>query len=185
MSRDMKVKNPVVLIVDDDENDQMLIETAFRKVGVTCPVLAVGDGEQAIAYLKGQRQYADRKKFPHPTFLTVDLKMPKVNGFELLGFLKKNPNLQVIPTIVFTSSSDTNDVTNAFLLGANAYHVKPQTFKEMCDQLKIMHDYWITCETPELDASGNLVPTHGRGKLSEDTLKNVRGDDERDCGNGS
>jgi CheY-like chemotaxis protein len=163
----MKIKEPVILIVEDDVNDQFLFKAAFKKIGVDCHVYTVGDGAEAIAYLKGEGSYADRAKFLYPTLLTIDLKMPKVNGFELLAFLKKNPNFMVVPTIIFTSSNDRNDIVNAFLLGANAYHVKPSNFEGLCAQLKIVHDYWATCEVPEIDPLGNLVPTDERGKLSE------------------
>jgi CheY-like chemotaxis protein len=163
----MIIKQPVILVVDDDPNDQFLFKSAFKKNGVDCHVYAVGDGAEAIAYLKGEGVYADRSKFLYPTLLTIDLKMPRVNGFELLAFLKQNPNFMVVPTIVFTSSNDRNDIVNAFLLGANAYHVKPADFEDLCAQLKIVHDYWATCEVPEIDPAGNLVPTVERGKLSE------------------
>jgi CheY-like chemotaxis protein len=170
----MRTKQTVILQVEDDSNDQFLVKMAFRKIGVTCPVFAVGDGEEAIRYLRGKEPYADRNRFPLPTVLMIDLKMPKMNGFELLTYLKKNPGLVVVPTVIFTSSTDRNDVANAFLLGANAYHVKPPSLEELCTQLKILHDYWDTCEMPELDEEGNLVPTHGGGKLSENIPKPVR-----------
>lgn len=170
----MRTKPPVILIVEDDLNDQYLIKQAFNKVNGSYPVHMVGDGVEALAYLKGERQYADRVKYPRPTVLLVDLKMPKMNGFELLLFLQKNINFMVVPTIVFSSSIDPNDVTNAFLLGANAYHVKPSSFDEMCAQLKIMHEYWTTCELPEFDTSGRLMETQGGGKLSEQTLKLIQ-----------
>ena len=167
----MNKRRAHILVVDDDHNDQFLIQAAFKQVGVTEPVHAVDDGDDAICYLKGMGPYADRKKYVFPTFLLVDLKMPKVNGFELLQFLKQNPHLAVIPTIVFTSSADRNDVTNAYLLGANSYQVKSQTLPALCAQLKLIYDYWMTCEVPDIDRQGNLVVTEGSGKLSEKVPK--------------
>lgn len=156
-----------ILIVDDDANDQFLIQTALKQSGVREPVYAVSDGAEAIAYLKGEGQYADRENFLFPTFLLIDLKMPKINGFELLRFLQNNHNLSVIPTIVLTSSADRNDVASAYLLGANSYQVKSQTLDGLCAQLKLIYDYWTHCEIPEADPSGNLLPTNNDGKLSE------------------
>src|SRR6185369_1160286 len=163
----MSKRRASILIVDDDHNDQFLIKAAFKNGGVIEPIHAVDDGEEAICYLKGKGPYADREKYNFPTFLLIDLKMPKVNGFELLQFLQKNPHLAVIPTIVFTSSADRNDVTNAYLLGANSYLVKSQTLEALTSQLKLLHDYWMSCEVPEIDKQGHLVVTEGGGKLSE------------------
>jgi CheY-like chemotaxis protein len=170
------MQRPIILIVEDDLNDQFLLKTAFKQIGVNDPIYVVNDGTEAIAYLKGTGQYADRDKFLFPTILLVDLKMPKLNGFELLRFLKNNPHLVVIPTVVFTSSADRNDVANAYLFGANAYHVKPPTLEKICHQLKVMHDYWITCEIPDIDKSGRLLPTNSSGKLSEKIPHPVRRD---------
>ena len=162
---------PVILIVDDDSNDQLLIKTAFKQIGVTDPIFSANDGVEALAYLKGAGQYNDRERFPFPTVLMVDLKMPKMNGFELLRYLKNDTNFAVLPTCVFTSSSDSNDVANAYLFGANAYHVKPSSLDQLCRHLKTMHDFWITCEIPETDKSGHLIPTDSRGKLSDKISK--------------
>ena len=102
-----------------------------------------------------------------PDLVFLDIEMPVMNGFELLEFLRKNPHLAVIPTIVFTSSADRNDVTNAYLLGANSYQVKSQTLDALCAQLKLLYEYWMNCEVPDIDKAGNLIPTEGSGKLSE------------------
>jgi len=163
----MKMRRAVILIVDDDPNDRFLIKTAFREAGVTDTIHDVEDGAEAIAYLKGQGKYSDRNEFTFPTFVLTDLKMPRVNGFELLRFLKSNPQLIVVPTVVFTSSSDRDDIKRAYLFGANAYHVKSQTLDGLSSQLKLVHDYWTNCEVPEMDNTGNLLPTDGSGKLSE------------------
>ena len=170
----MRTRPTVILHVEDDLNDQFLVKMALKNIGVTDPVLAVGDGEEAVRYLTGNGNFADRRKFPYPTVLMIDLKMPKMNGFELLGYLKQHPDLMVVPTVVFSSSTDRNDIANAFLLGANAYHVKPLIFETMAQQLKLMHDYWATCEMPDVDGSGNLVPTRGGGKLGEKIPKPAR-----------
>lgn len=163
----MKMLRPVILMVDDDSNDQLLVKTAFERIGVTDSICSVNDGAEAVAYLKGTGQYNNRQKFPFPTVVMLDLKMPKMNGFELLRYLKNHTHFAVIPTCVFTSSSDSNDIANAYLFGANAYHVKPSSLELLCRHLKTMHDFWCTCEIPEIDRAGNLIPTRESGKLSE------------------
>ena len=173
-SRSMMRRKMAILIVDDDANDQFLIQTALRRGGAAEPIFAVNDGAEAIAYLRGEGQYSDRDFFKFPTFILTDLKMPRVNGFELLRFMRQNPSLAVLPTIVLSSSADQNDVHSAYLLGANSYQVKSQSLDALCGQMKLIHDYWMHCEVPEADASGNLPPTEGRGKLSERVLLSSR-----------
>jgi len=161
------MRKAVVLSVDDDSNDQLLIKMAFREMGVEDTIQTVNDGAEAIAYLKGQGKYADRDTYIFPTFILTDLKMPRINGFELLRFLKSNPQLIVVPTVVLTASADRDDIKRAYLFGANAYHVKSQTLEALCIQLKLVHDYWTSTEVPEIDQTGNLLPTRNSGKLSE------------------
>jgi CheY-like chemotaxis protein len=166
----MKMRKAVILSVDDDPNDQLLIRTAFQEAGVNDPVQTVNDGAEAIAYLKGQGKYADRDTYLFPTFILTDLKMPRINGFELLRFLKSNPQLIVVPTVVLSASSDRDDIKRAYLFGANAYHVKSQTLEALCTQLKLVYDYWTSAEVPDVDRTGNLLPTQNSGKLSENVL---------------
>ena len=172
------MRKAVILIVDDDANDQFLIKTAFREAGVHDTIYTVNDGAEAISYLKGNGKYANRDEYLFPSFVLTDLKMPKVNGFELLRFLKSNPQLIVVPTVVFTSSADRDDIKRAYLFGANAYHVKSQTLDGLCTQLKLVHQYWTSCEVPEIDQTGNLLPTDSGGKLGE----NIPQPNRRDTG---
>src|SRR5687768_9587818 len=161
----MKKLHPTILIVDDDQNDQFLIKNAFKKIGVTDPIHAVGDGAEAIHYMMGEGKYADRRKFAYPTFILTDLKMPRKDGFAVLEFLKGNPEWAVIPTIVFSASMDLDDIKKAYMLGASSYHVKPPSLAELVQQLVVLHAYWMTCEVPEVDVSGRQLHTESRGKL--------------------
>src|SRR5687767_6468716 len=140
----MKKYNATIMIVDDDPNDLFLIERAFRKIGVTDPIQTVNGGLEAIAYMKGEGKYADRKTYAYPTFITTDLKMPDADGFAVLEHLKKNPEWAVIPTVVLTSSRDLDDIKKAYMLGASSYHVKPGSPDELRKLLTILNDYWMT-----------------------------------------
>ncbi len=162
----MKTYHTTILVVEDDPNDQLLIEAAFRKIGVTSPIHVVGDGEEAIAYMSGEGKFADREKFAYPTFIMTDLKM-RTDGFEVLAFLKKNPEWRVIPAVVLSASHDLDDIKKSYMLGASSYHVKPQTPERLRVLLKILHDYWLTCEVPQVDASGKQLETNSDGKLGE------------------
>jgi CheY-like chemotaxis protein len=113
-----------ILAVDDSDDDLYLLQRAFRKIGSFAPVLTVPDGEQAIAYFKGEAPFADRQQFPRPDLVVLDLKMPKMDGFEVLEWLRDHPQ-EHCRIVVFTSSLDDADRHRALDLGAHAFSVKP------------------------------------------------------------
>lgn len=161
----MKKYHATLLIVDDDEADRFFIEKAFRDIGVSELLYLAQSAEEAIAYMKGDEKYSDRKTYPYPTFVMTDLKMPKTDGFAVLRHLKSHPQWAIIPTVVLSGSVDQNDVNMAYMLGASSYHVKPRTQEELRVLLGTLHSYWISCEVPEVDATGRRLPTSGEGKL--------------------
>ena len=163
----MKHYHATIMIVDDDPNDLLLIERAFRKIGVKDPIQTVNGGAEAIAYMMGEGKYADRTVFAYPTFISTDLKMPGKDGFAVLEHLKRNPDWAIIPTVVLTSSSDLDDIKKAYMLGASSYHVKPNTPDQLREQLRVLHNYWMTCEVPEVDSTGRHLITQSAGKLGE------------------
>ena len=163
----MKKYFATILIVEDDPNDQLLMERGFRAGGVTGPIHAVNDGAEAIAYMMGEGKFADRNMFAYPTFIITDLKMPRVDGFGVLEFLRGNPQWDIIPTVVFSSSCDPDDIKKAYMLGASSYHIKPARPEDLRKQLAVLHAYWLTCEVPEVDSTGKQLPTESRGKLGE------------------
>jgi CheY-like chemotaxis protein len=159
--------NRCILVVDDEDDDLMLIEGAFRTNGVTCPIHLVTSGSEAIEYLMGEGKYANRRLYPYPTFIVTDLKMPHGDGLEVLQHIQSNPEWRIIPTVVFSSSEDPDDIKKAYILGASSYHVKPNDFDGLCRQLRILHDYWMTCRVPEVDMTGKQLQTTSKGKLGE------------------
>lgn len=163
----MKKYHATILVVEDNANDQMLIERAFRKIGVTDPIQIVDDGAEAIAYMMGEGKYSDRTRFAYPTFVITDLKMPRADGFAVLEFLKGNPQWAIIPTIVLSASSDLDDIKKSYMLGASSYHVKPQTTEGLRHQLAVINAYWMTCQVPEVDVTGKQLRTDSVGKLGE------------------
>jgi CheY-like chemotaxis protein len=162
-----KKYHSTILVVDDDPNDLIFIERAFRAIGVTDPVHTVSGGEEAIAYMMGEGKYSDRSKYAYPTFITTDLKMPQADGFAVLEHLRNNPEWAVIPTEVLTSSRDLDDIKKSYMLGARTYHVKPGSTEALRHQLKVLHDYWVTCKVPEVDSTGRQLRTSSEGKLGE------------------
>jgi CheY-like chemotaxis protein len=163
----MKKYHSTILIVDDDAGDRFLIERAFREIGVKDTIHLLNDGEEAIAYMMGKGKFADRSVYTYPTFIITDLKMPQADGFAVLEHLKNNPGWAVIPTVVLTGSVDLDDIKKAYMLGASSYHVKPTLPKDLRLMLKVLHDYWMSCEVPEVDSTGHQLHTDSQGKLGE------------------
>jgi CheY-like chemotaxis protein len=163
----MKKYHSTILIVDDEENDLVLIERGFRAIGVKDPIHTVSGAQEAIAYMMGVGKFADRTAYAYPTFITIDLKMPGADGFSVLEHIKRNPAWAIIPTVILTSSQDLDDIKKAYMLGASSYHVKPNSTDGLRAQLKVLHDYWMTCQVPMVDATGKQLPTNSEGKLGE------------------
>jgi CheY-like chemotaxis protein len=137
-------------VADDDPNDVLLLDRAFKKNGVTLPLQVCSDGAEAMAYLKAEGKYANREIFPFPRVLVTDLKMPKCSGFELLAWLQRHPECSLIPKIVFSSSSHPEDVTKAYQLGVNCYFQKPTTFDELVQVVGLVNSFWLTALIPPL-----------------------------------
>src|SRR2546430_537091 len=103
----------VILLAEDRQDDVLLIRRAFKKAGISNPVHLVRDGEQVMAYLQGQGKFADRRLHPFPELLLLDLKMPRMDGMEVLTWLKSHPEFKLLRVVVLTSSEDIHDVNKA------------------------------------------------------------------------
>ena len=138
-----------ILIAEDNSADAELMEMALDKAGFKGTVRFVGDGHEAVEYLKGEGQYEDRSKFPFPRVIISDLKMPRVSGLELLQWLRSHPRCHIVPLILLSGSGLTEDVAAAYKLGANTYFQKPAQFQELVTLLKNLGEYWAEGEVPE------------------------------------
>jgi CheY-like chemotaxis protein len=118
-------KKSTILVIEDDENDRYLVERTFAKARTLAHLQFATDGEEAIDYLAGNGRFHDRQRFPIPTLVLLDIKMPKVMGFDVLRWLKTKDGLKRLPVIVLSSSDLQPDIDLAYELGANAYLVKP------------------------------------------------------------
>jgi len=137
-----------LLLVEDDPNDVALIQRAFNKARVLNPIHVVNDGDQAVAYLAGEGQYADRARFPLPALMLLDLKLPRRSGHEVLAWMRQQPGLRRLPVVVLTSSSDAPDVRRAYDLGANSYLIKPVSFEGLMEMVKTLGLYWLVFNHP-------------------------------------
>jgi len=127
-----------ILHVEDDPNDTLLFEHACRKAGVVFDLQAVSDGDQAIAYLRGAEDFSDRGKHPLPKLILLDLKMPRVSGFDVLAWLRSETSLNKVPVVVLTSSNHDADVKRAYDLGARSYLIKPVGFEALVEMVKTL-----------------------------------------------
>jgi PAS domain S-box-containing protein len=129
-------RRPVILSADDDENAQFLLRRAFDKAGVRASLKEARDGTDVLHYLGGEGRFADRTQNPWPDLLLLDLKMPRMTGFGVLDFIRKNPNFQTFPVVVFSSSDNPDDVRKAYELGCQSYVVKPVEFQKLVDLVR-------------------------------------------------
>src|SRR5438552_3547618 len=140
----------VILLVEDRQDDILLIRRAFQKAYINNPLQVVRDGEEAIAYLSGEGKYSNRAEYPLPDLVLLDLKMPRVDGFGVLKWIRAQPGLKGLRVIVLTSSADMRDVNTAYNLGANSFLVKPMDFEDVVHLSKSLTSYWLQLsKTPE------------------------------------
>jgi CheY-like chemotaxis protein len=147
----------LILLVEDRADDVTIILRSFDKAGITNPTCVVGDGEEAIAYLSGSGKYANRNEYPLPELILLDLKMPKVDGFEVLKWVRTHPELSNIRVVVLTSSDDIRDVNLAYKLGANSFLVKPMDFNHYVELGNFIADNWFLWN----EEQGSRRPPHG------------------------
>jgi CheY-like chemotaxis protein len=156
-----------ILVVDDNPDDLILIERAFRAIGVKDSIQTVRSASEAIAYIKGEGKFSDRKAYQYPAFVMTDLNMPGGDGFAVLEYLQDHPECPIVPTVVFSSSTQPDHIGKCYRLGASSYHVKQGSTDELRHQLKIVHDFWMTCERPEVSGASGRVRAESKGIARE------------------
>jgi two-component system response regulator len=132
-----------ILIVEDDPLDLKLALRALRKANLTSRIQIARDGAEALQFIFCQGPHSERKIENSPKIILLDLKLPKVDGLEVIKRLKSDPRTQSIPVVMFTSSKEQNDVVRSYDLGANSYIVKPVNFERFCDSLQQLSLYWL------------------------------------------
>lgn len=132
-----------VLIAEDDPGDAFLLRRAFEISQVPATLFFVRDGQEAIDYLGGAASYSDRKSFPLPDLMLLDLKMPRMNGFDVLSWLRQQPGLKRLLVTVLTSSDQPQDINRAYDLGVNSYLLKPHGSQELSELVGRVQRYWL------------------------------------------
>jgi CheY-like chemotaxis protein len=146
-----------ILLVDDSLRDTELTLDALAQNNLANEVVTVRDGAEALDYLYRRGPFADRAN-GSPAVVLLDLKMPKVDGIDVLRQIKSDPQLKTIPVVVLTSSREEQDLVNSYELGANAYIVKPVGFKEFVETVKQVGAFWAMFNEPPPGSVRSLRP---------------------------
>lgn len=133
---------PVILLAEDHPDDVFVFRLALQKAGLSNSLFVARDGQEAIDYLGGEGPYACRQSYPLPKLFLLDLKMPRMDGFDVLTWLKDRPEFDELPVVVLSTSSLDDDIQKAKKLGADDYRVKP-TGTELVRLLQELHASWL------------------------------------------
>lgn len=131
-----------ILLVEDDRDDVFIFQRALEKAKIANPVVVVTNGQEAVDYLAHQGQYADQQQRTLPFIIFLDLKLPYLDGFEVLTWIRQQPQLQSIVVVVLTGSDETRDHQRAYTLGARSYLVKPPQANDIRQLIDSMASYW-------------------------------------------
>ena len=137
-----------ILLVEDNQEDRELIQLALDELGIPHEMTNVVDGQQAIDYLFGGGEFASRNKFENPDLMLLDLKLPKLPGFEVLKLIRANPPTSAIPVVIFTASNSQADMQTGYQLGANSIISKPLEPKLFAECVKLLGAYWLLWNHP-------------------------------------
>jgi len=134
--------NKIILLVEDNPDDEALTLRAVRK-HTSHGIVVARDGAEALEYLFGSGSQAPREEPATPLFVLLDLKLPKVNGLEVLRRIRQDGRTRALPVVVFTSSTEEQDIMDSYRLGANSYIRKPVDYGQFCDHLRQVISYWL------------------------------------------
>ncbi len=140
----MSVTKPShILVAEDEDTDVFFLKHALNKAQVPHSLAVVADGKEAVDYLSGTAPYSDRSQHPLPALILLDLKMPRMSGFDVLGWLQRRPELKSIPAVVLTSSPNEADRRRAGELGAADYWVKPDSIQGLVEVVRQINARWL------------------------------------------
>jgi len=152
----MYVNQNAILLVEDNPDDEALTIRALRKNHIANPVIVLRDGTEALDYIFAEGQYRSRNPNDLPILILLDLKLPKVDGLEVLRRLRANPLTNLIPVVVLTTSNEERDVLESYSLGANSYVLKPIDFDQFMIAVGQLGMYWLLLNQnpPRLTSQG-------------------------------
>ena len=139
-----------ILVVEDNPDDVELTLLAFKKNNITNEVVVVNDGEKALEYLFCTGKYANLGPEDRPAVVLLDIKLPKVNGFEVIKKMRSEERTKLIPVVILTSSKQEQDLINGYKFGCNSYVRKPVEFNEFAEAVRQVGLYWLLINEPPL-----------------------------------
>ena len=139
----MSIENIEILLVEDNPNDEELTLYALRKINIINQIQVVRDGAEALEYIFCTGAFADRQINDPPKVVLLDLKLPKVDGLEVLERIKADARTRIIPVVVLTSSQEERDIVESYQLGVNSYIVKPVDFEQFNEAVRHIGLYWM------------------------------------------
>jgi len=146
------MRDRIILLVEDNADDEALTLRALKKNNITNKIVVARDGVEALDYLFGTGQYADRDTTVQPELVLLDLMLPKVDGFEVLKRLRTDQRTKLLSVVILTSSKEQQDIVNGYGLGANSYVRKPVDFQHFVDAVSQLGLYWLVLnERPSAD----------------------------------
>lgn len=137
-----------IILVEDNPDDAELVIRALRKNGISNSIAHLKDGEEAMQFLFSEGPYEGNKLVPCPRLILMDLKMPKVDGLEVLRRVKLHERLRLIPVVLLSSSREEKDINESYQLGVNSYVVKPVEFEGLLKTVQGLGLYWLTLNHP-------------------------------------
>jgi two-component system, response regulator len=147
-----------ILLVEDNANDEMLALHAFKRQKIANKVHVVRDGAEALDYVFCTGAYSNRR-IENPKVILLDLKLPKVDGIEVLRLIRSDPRTRLVPVVVLTSSNEECDVTETYKLGVNSYIVKPVDFEQFNEVAKHLGYYWLLLNRQPTSVNGSSPET--------------------------
>ena len=132
-----------ILLAKDNEDYALLFKRALRAARIDASLDVVHDGQEAVDYLAGVNDYADRTQHPFPKLLLLDLRMPRMDGFEVLSAVRQRLGFTQLPVIVLTHSDNPADIRRAYELGATSYFRKPDSLEGLDEMIHVLHAYWL------------------------------------------
>jgi len=144
----MSQEHTPILLVEDNPDDEALTLRAFKKNNILNEIIVCRDGAEALDFLFAQGKYADRADEPLPQLVLLDLKLPKLDGTEVLRRMRANERTKLLPVVVLTSSKEDRDVIESYQLGANSYVRKPVDFTEFLQAVRALGLFWLVLNVP-------------------------------------
>jgi two-component system response regulator len=142
------MNSKVILLIEDNPSDIELTKRALAKAHISNELAVAEDGQEALDYLLGTGRYAGRDISELPTLILLDLKLPRIDGLEVLRRIRSTPVLKRLPVVILTSSNEDKDLINSYDLGANSYIRKPVDFNQFAEAIQYLGLYWLVINVP-------------------------------------